>query len=49
MRDAATAAVHQADEACVREVASARAALPPRSPWTIPESATAAGIDYCNR
>ena len=31
--DAATP-TRQADDSCIREVASARAALPPRSPWT---------------
>jgi hypothetical protein len=32
--DAATPEGRQADDDCLREVASARAALPPRSPWT---------------
>jgi hypothetical protein len=31
------AGVCQAADACIREVASARAALPPRSPWTSSE------------
>jgi hypothetical protein len=32
--------LHQADDACIREVASARAALPPHSPWTTNRSVT---------
>jgi hypothetical protein len=32
--DVATPGVQQADDACIRDAASARAAQPPRSPWT---------------
>ena len=39
----ADASVRSADDACIREAASARAALPPRSPWTTGSRLTCRG------
>jgi hypothetical protein len=39
----------RADDACIREAASARAALPPRSPWTTSGSSDADGLRSSSR
>jgi hypothetical protein len=47
--DIATAVCIRKATPPLAQEASARPALPPRSPWTSRERATAVSIDYCNR